>query len=148
MPQPRADLIRLYEHTQYRVRLADGGHAVIHVHQTLPNALCRLLPDPDTRWAFISAWNPHSQWLPAAENRPRQRHLLNHLRQLVPTPRIFAAMGIGPADAQGQRWREPSLFVVGITPDQVDALLHRFEQNAAVCGTGHEPATLHWSTTT
>ena len=142
MPISRHALIALYEHTQYRVRLARGGHAVIRVHQPLPAALQL---DPGTAWAFITAWNPYSQPLSVDTNRARQRRLLARLRQLEPLPHVIAGVGVGPADATGKRWREPSLFVAGISLESADTLMREFEQHAIVCGAGNEPAALHWN---
>ncbi len=142
MPAPDNALIALYERTQYRVRLARGGHAVIRVHQPPPASLQL---EPGIPWAFITAWNPLSRPLPAEANRTRQRRLLARLRQLEPVPRIIAGVGVGPADTGGRHWREPSLFVAGIDLETADALMREFEQHAIVCGTGNKPATLHWN---
>lgn len=145
MPIADATLVTLYERTQYRVRLPRGGHAVIRVHRPLPEPLRPLLPDPAATWAFITAWNPHSQRLSAAVNRARQHRLLEWLNQREPVPRIAAGIGVGPADVEGRRWREPSLFVAGIDREHADALMQVFEQHAVVLGTGDGPATLHWN---
>ncbi len=145
MPAADDKLIALYERTHYRVRLPRGGHAVIRIHRPLPAALQALLPDPGATWAFLTAWNPYSQLLPADINRRRQRRLLARLRQMRPAPSCIAAgVGIGPVDADGRRWREPSLFVAGIDGGRIDALMHAFEQHAVVLGAANRPATLHW----
>lgn len=142
MPGPSAQLIALYEQTQYRVRLPHGGHAVIRVHAPLPPDLLPLLPSPQAPWAFLTACNPYSQPLSATDNRMRQRRLLQTLRDLPGHLGIHPGIGVGPADAQAPRWREPSLFVTGITLDQTGRLMHQFEQNAAVCGSGSAPCQL------
>jgi hypothetical protein len=52
-------------------------------------------------------------------------------------------MGVGAdADADGRRWREPSLFVAGTSFEWLDALMLRFGQHAIVRGTGNSPAQL------
>lgn len=137
----------IYERTQYRVRLARGGHAVIRIHQPLPAALRILLPNPDAIWVFITAWNPHSQHQPADLNRLRQRQLLVRLRQLKPVPRITAGVGIGTMDIKAKRWREASLFVAGIAMTSIDDLMREFQQQAVVCGHGHECAELRFNLT-
>jgi len=141
MSTSRDELTALYERTQYRVRLARGGHAVIRIHQPLPAALHTLLPDPDAIWTFITAWNPRSQHRPVAVNRMRQRQLLARLRQLEPVPRITTGVGV----AEDGQWREASLFVAGIPMTSVDALMREFQQHAAVCGRGHERARLRFN---
>lgn len=138
-------LTALYERTQYRVRLARGGHAVIRIHQPLPAALRALLPNPHADWAFITAWNPRSQHQPVDINRMRQRELLARLHQLKPVPRITAGAGVGPADAEGKQWREASLFAADITMMSVDDLMREFGQHAAVCGHGHGHAELRFN---
>lgn len=141
MPTSRDELTALYERTQYRVRLARGGHAVIRIHRPLPATLHTLLPNPDAIWAFITAWNPRSQHQPANINRMRQRQLLARLRQLEPVPRITVGVGV----AEGGQWRETSLFVTDITMTSVDALMREFQQHAVVCGRGHERAELRFN---
>lgn len=145
MPASRDELIALYERTQYRVRLGRGGCAVIRIHQPLPASLQVLLPNPQATWVFITAWNPLSQRRPAGINRLHQRRLLARLRQLEPVPCIAAGVGVGPADAHGQRWREASLFAAGIAMASVDDLMREFQQHAVVCGHGHEPAELRFT---
>ncbi len=135
----------IYERTQYCVRLQCGGHAVIRIHRALPASLRTGLAEAYTPWAFITAWNPVSRPLSIAVNRSRQRQLLMRLRQLRPLPCITAGVGIGSADDENHPWREPSLFVVGIELERVDALMRAFDQNAVVCGTRDKPASLRWN---
>lgn len=141
MPASRDELTALYERTQYCVRLARGGHAVIRIHQPLPAALHTLLPNLDATWAFITAWNPRSQHQPIDVNRMRQHQLLTWLRQLEPVPHITAGAGV----AEDRQWREASLFVTGITMASVDVLMREFQQHAVVCGRGHERAELRFN---
>lgn len=119
-------LIAAYRSTDYRVRLAQGGFASIHVDAPLPDAL-RTLIGPHS-WAFITAWNPYSQKRPRAQNHAAQQALLAALRKLPST------LAIRPAIGAGQDWREPSLFVVGPELVQTDALAQQFQQNAYVHG--------------
>lgn len=137
-------LTALYEHTQYRVRLARGGCAIIRVHQPLPPALRAMLPTPEATWAFITAWNPYSRTQPTKVNRASQRQLLTRLHQLVPEPRIAAAVGMSDAEPH---WREPSLFAAGVRLDHMDDLMLAFEQHTIVCGHGDGPAELRWAPT-
>lgn len=134
----RITLRDLYAHTQYRVRLTRGGHAVIRVGQALPQALMEALPSMDIPWAFVTAWNPRSRQLPALANRARQRELLAALR--TQSAILKAAVGV----ADDARWGEPSVFVAGLPFDRVDALMQPFCQHAIVRGMGAQPAELHW----
>ncbi len=140
MPAPYdSALAAIYARTEYRVRLSYGGHACIRCGAPLPAALRRLLPAIDTPWAFVTACNPQSRCLSPAVNRQRQRRLLQWLRDTHPHAVIRA--GVGTAAA----WREPSLFVVGITPPACEELMHRFQQNAVILGHGDSSARLAWN---
>lgn len=127
-----------YVHTQYRVRLVRGGSATIRIDEPLPAALAQALPAPGAPWAFVTAWNPHSQPQAVAINRARQRTLLAALR---PWAAVLRA-GVGIA-GDGQ-WREPSVWVAGVAFAQIDRLLQPFAQHAIVRGIGAQPAQLHW----
>ncbi|HET7359528.1 MAG TPA: DUF3293 domain-containing protein [Rhodanobacteraceae bacterium] len=131
-----------YLRSDYRVRLAQGGCASIRVGQPLPAALRATLPDAGAPWGFITAWNPWSTPRPPAVNRTAQRQLLAALRAQVPASCVRAAVGV---DADGKRWREPSLFAAGVAFAVLDALMLRFGQHAIVRGTGAGPAELHWA---
>jgi hypothetical protein len=52
--------------------------------------------------------------------------------------RFIGGIGVGPAG-----WREPSLFVPGMTHAQLDAMARRFGQLSVVRGIGAGPAELH-----
>lgn len=138
MPSP--SLTALYEHAQYRVRLASGGHATIRIGQVLPAPLVDVLPQTDAPWAFVTAWNPRSRPQPVLANRIRQRRLLAALRQQPSPPRLMAGVGVGAHPP----WREPSLFVVGLPFAALDRLMHPFRQHAIVRGCGAHPTRLHW----
>jgi hypothetical protein len=143
MHMPSADLVAAYERTEYRVRLGRGGCATIRVGEPLPETLQAVLPAADAPWGFITAWNPYSEQQSPEANRSAQRELLKALHNRALTPRIFAGMGVGAdADADGRRWREPSLFVAGTSFELLDALMLRFEQHAIVRGIGNSPAQL------
>jgi hypothetical protein len=146
MTMPSAELMDIYLRADYRVRLARGGHVSIRVGEPLPEALRAMLPDADAPWGFITAWNPFSTPQPAAANRTAQRQLLAALCAQVPPSYIHAAVGVGAdIDANGQRWREPSLFAAGVPFTVLDALMLRFGQHAIIRATGPTPAELHWS---
>jgi hypothetical protein len=72
----------------------------------------------------ITAWNPRSQTLSAAENQARNLEL----EQLLEArgARIFEAEGRSP----DRTWREASFAVVGLAESEIEELALRFEQNA------------------
>lgn len=80
-------------------------------------------------WAFITAWNPHSQQRAAEENARRQAELVSVIRE---RGWIFLeAMGI-PADPKWQP--EASVLVLGIPREEAVEIATRFRQNAIVVG--------------
>lgn len=135
MPLPEA-IWRAWLDTDYRVRIARGGCAVIRVGQSLPAALRDFLHGPDEPWGFVTAWNPVSVLQPRHTNRMRQRELRDAAR--TRGFRLLAGAGVGP-----EGWREPSLFVSGGDFAALDALSRRFRQAAIVRGLGHGEAELH-----
>lgn len=129
-------LLAAYRATDYRVRPARGGVAVIRIGEALPMQLQMLAQDRP--WGFITAWNPRSAMLPRAQNRLAQRALL----ALVQTSAETAAVRPGVGVAGNRQWREPSLWVVGLGTATLDALGSRFGQWAYVHGQGRSFAQL------
>lgn len=119
-------LIAAYHDTDYRVRLKQGGWASLRIDAPLPPSL-RLLIGSHS-WAFITAWNPLSQVQSRHQNHAAQRALLTALQKLPATAAIYPGLGVG------LHWRESSLFVVGPTLGDTDALAQQFHQNAYVHG--------------
>ena len=135
MPLPES-IRRAWSATDYRVRLARGGHASIRCWQPLPPPLLDLLPRPNAPWGYVTAWNPGAVSLRRSDNRTRQRSLRDELK--ADRLAFFAGIGVGT-----DGWREASLFVPGITYARLDALASRFGQLSVVRGTGAQPAELH-----
>jgi len=129
-------LLAAYQATEYRVRLARGGYAVIRIDRPLPLELQPLAQA--LSWGFITAWNPRSESTSRANNRLAQRVLLAHLRALQETVAVRPGVGV----ASDGRWREPSLWVIGPTPTTFDALARRFDQFGYVHGDGTSQARL------
>ena len=127
-------LIDAYRTTEYRVRLLQGGWASIHVDAALPAPLLALTGGRS--WAFITAWNPHSQPQPRLQNHAAQHNLLDALRCLPRT--LYIRPGLGA----GNNWREPSFFVIGPDLAEIDLLAQQFHQNAYVHGRGEGAARL------
>lgn len=128
MPLPES-IQRAWTETEYRVRRPWGGYAKIRCGAPLPAPLLAVLRHADDPWGYITAWNPAGVRLPAADNRERQRRLRDELKE--DGQRLFAGIGVGPND-----WREPSLFVPGITFEQLDSIGRKFGQLGVVRGTG------------
>ncbi|MGH8216600.1 MAG: DUF3293 domain-containing protein [Rhodanobacteraceae bacterium] len=128
MPLPES-IRRAWTETQYRVRSPWGGYAIIRCGAPLPAPLLALLGRAEDPWGYITACNPAGVRLPATENRARQRRLRDELKD--GGHRCFFGIGVGSND-----WREPSLFVPGMTFEQLDSLGHDYGQLGMVRGTG------------
>ncbi|GAB2570237.1 DUF3293 domain-containing protein [Dyella jejuensis] len=127
-------LIDVYRAADYRVRLTRGGWACIRVDAALPSSLQEMIGRHS--WAFITAWNPHSQKQPRAQNHAAQHALLSALRGLLQTVDIRLGIGVGG------HWRETSFFVIGPDLAAIDELAQQFRQNAYVHGLGNGYARL------
>ncbi len=80
-------------------------------------------------WAFITAWNPGSKKLDAAENQRRQAALEAEVKQ---GGYVFYR-GAGVPDEKG--WvAEESLLVIGMNREQAVKLGMKYEQAAIVAG--------------
>ena len=116
-------LLTLYRASRYDARLPDGRHAVLEVGRAPDPALRPWLGDAPLA-AYLTACNPRSSALPAAQNE----RLLAQLR------RELDAAGLRYLDGDGylpgEQWREPSVLVTGLAPDALDALVRRYAQNA------------------
>lgn len=89
--------------------------------------------------AFVTAWNPHSQVLSAAENRQRNAQLSAMIRQAG----FCCIAGIGTAP-DGEWAGEDSFLVLGISREAAGQLGQQFAQHAIVfCGANAVPA-LMW----
>lgn len=119
------DLIRAYRETEYRVHGTPGF--VLRVDAASAELLALHRRHRVASSAFLTACNPYSRMVDAAENEKRQRALAGALGA-----RGFACLpGIGQHPTGG--WPgEDSLLVLGPTLDEAQALGNEFEQNAIV----------------
>lgn len=131
-----AGLLALYRRSHYEIRLP-GGHAraILRIDEPVPAAVSDWLAEMPFG-AFITAYNPRSTTLPARDNRRAQHALLVSLR--AANARVLAGVG----RMRGESWREPSLFVAGLSLSDVDVLACRHSQNAVVLAHGNGVAQL------
>ncbi|HEX7348924.1 MAG TPA: DUF3293 domain-containing protein [Rhodanobacteraceae bacterium] len=127
---------RAWYETDYRVRLPTGGYASIRCDQPLPHVLLAWLPAADTPWGYLTAWNPAGVSLPRAANRQRLRRMRDELK--ASGWRYSLGVGVGTTG-----WQEVSLFVIGMSYTQLDALAHHFGQSGLIRGIGASPTELH-----
>jgi hypothetical protein len=127
-------LLDAYRTTRYLVCVDGVEWAELRIDQPLPASLQSVVGAQN--WGFITAWNPLSVERDEALNLSAQRALYASLKRLTHAP-VLPAIGIG---ANG--WSEPSLFVVGTSPDELDVLARERRQNAYVHGHGASTANL------
>ena len=116
-------LLTLYRASRYDALLPDGGTLSLRIGERPPQSLFDWMGDLALS-AYLTACNPHSMALTAAQNARRMNALLQELD----------AAGIaylrGDGHLPGETWREPSVLVKGLDLAAVDALVRRYEQNA------------------
>lgn len=125
-PPPRADrLLALYRRTHYAVFLPDGSTATLRIGEPPSPAVAAWL-GADGQAVYLTACNPRSRALPAAENETRLAGLRHRLHA------AGARWLEGSAAIPGQPWRESSLLITALPLAQLDALARHFGQNASV----------------
>jgi hypothetical protein len=125
-----------YLRTGYRATTPQG-ELVIRIGHACPELDRLLVTLGENCWAFISACNPGSELLPAAENAARHERLVETLAE--EGLRFF--LGCGEADASD--WpAEASVLVPGLSRTRGCALGLAFGQNAIVWGEKGSPAQL------
>lgn len=118
-PDRIAELLEAYVHADYRWEI-DGhwhririGEAAPEVDAAFPGA---------TRFALLSAWDPHS--VPQGDHANRQADEALHFN-LASGPYAYRAAFSSAID---RSWREPSWLVIGLPPEGLDLLGRRFGQ--------------------
>lgn len=131
-------LLRAYRATAYYVFLPVGG-IVLRCGRRTPRLDGWLKAERLTRWCVLTAWNPASRRLGAAENRRRQEALRQRLR--ARGYRLFR----GENHAGTQDWPvEETLFVPGLARAAARVLMRGYGQNAFLWGARGKPARLCW----
>ena len=130
------ELWRAYERTTFCVE--DGGRRVCFRAGSRSQKLDRLLSRREaSRWAFITAWNPGSVLLPAAQNAARGAELRAAVTELGLEAIVGEGIGEDPS------WTpEASLLVFGISRGRAIELGRQFGQLAIVTGRRGEPSSL------
>lgn len=140
----RGSLERAYRDTAYEA-LGPGTQLDLRVDESHA-ALDALLEATGRRgWAFMTAWNPRSQTLPAEENGERQRALWAALEELSgedgSPPLLLPGRGRGLTGA----WpAEESVLALGIARRDALRLMRSFDQHAFLAGTRGGRAELVW----
>lgn len=135
---PLADIERAYRNTTYLVDHPEGAFG-IRLGEPCPRLDAVLAAHGVKCWAYVTAWNPRSQPLPAAVNAARHADLLARVAQLG--YRVFP--GRGQPDS-GDWIPEESLLILGITEAAALALGAQFGQHAIVVGESGGSAGLRW----
>ena len=90
------------------------------------------------RAMLITAWNPYSVPVPRPENDRRQQALEAEVELLG--IKCLPAHGADP----GGKWEEASLCLFDVSPEQRDAWMRRYEQNAVVLVDAEGDVRLFW----
>jgi sugar fermentation stimulation protein A len=124
--RPARSLAATYAGSVVHLRTADAGPVTIEPVPGGggPGRLPALLPPATRRLVVLTACNPRSRLLGAAENADRNRRLLAELE--ARSLRWIIADGSSPDGS----WHEPGYGVVDGDVDEVLALARRFEQLA------------------
>jgi Protein of unknown function (DUF3293) len=136
-PSPnRRALWDAYRRTTYLARTGDG-EIRIHPDRHSPGVDALLTAHGADQWVYVTAYNPESRRLSEEENVVRQQALVRavHDRGLT----FFEGESVLDAAA----WPpEPSLLILGISPEEGRVLGQRFGQLAVVVGRLDQPARL------
>lgn len=132
------ELLAVYRATSYRVFLP-GGIADLRIDTAHPGLAAWLAAEHSDRWAILTAFNPGSGPLAAAENAERQARLECRLLEAGYEP--FAGENLADDGA----WPvEDACFVAGIDAARAVELAAAFGQKAIVCGAADGIPRLLW----
>lgn len=90
-------------------------------------------------FAFITAYNPRSKVLSAAQNELRHAELEKLL--IAESFRFLTGYGTDKDEKWG---REMSLLIMNISKEKAREIARKFEQNAIVCGEKNQETKLVW----
>ncbi|MGB0866168.1 MAG: DUF3293 domain-containing protein [Granulosicoccaceae bacterium] len=131
-----SDLAQAYRATTYQLTV-NGQQVPVRIGEPAGEMAVHLPQVNAQSWAFITAWNPHSNILSAPENARRNARLFQQL----------AAKAYAPAIAipDSTDWpREPGFVVFDIPLTELLALAETHEQHAVVVGQNGGAPELIW----
>lgn len=131
----RSELEPLFLRTRYRAFVA-GSELVLRCGERHPWLDDVLRQHGLSTWAFLTAWNPGGDLLPAGENRLRQTQLQERIQD--------AGLAFYPGVGELDDWSEESLLILGPSLTQVHDWASTFGQAAFVWGELDQPARLEW----
>lgn len=137
MNHPTPDLVQAFSETHYTVQ--SEPPFTLRIGQPCPELMPLMAQHGSACAAFITAWNPWSQTLSAAENQARQHTLKAQLSQHG----LPFVDGIGQHPSNG--WPgEASVLVLGLDRQAAMALAKAHEQHAFVWVGSDGVAELVW----
>lgn len=120
-----SELDQAFAETHYIVH--DEAPFVMHIGQPCPELKALMAEHNALSAAFITAWNPFSQNLPARENKARQDKLKADLKKRG----LICIDGIGKHPSN--KWPgEDSVLVLGLGLEAAKSLARHYEQHAFV----------------
>jgi hypothetical protein len=138
MHAPSPAMARAYRATAYRVFLP-FGEIVLRCGRKARRLDDWLEAEGLAHWCVLTAWNPGSRRLAAAENRRRQEALRQHL--LARVYRLFP----GENHADAKNWPiEETFFVPMLAQAAARELTRSYGQNAFLWGARGKAARLCW----
>lgn len=135
----RAELEAAYARAVYRVDVPPRP-IFLRVGEASPELEPWLAARGAQRFAFLSAANPGSETLPAAENARRHRRLVERVGAIG-----LPAIGGESYEAATGGWRETSLLVAGLAREAALALAREFGQVALLVGEVGGPVELQFA---
>ncbi|WP_426754913.1 DUF3293 domain-containing protein [Myxococcus sp. Y35] len=127
----RERLTKAYAATRYVVRphaCTRGVEQILRAGALHPALDATLAARGHREWAFLTAWNPGSQWRSNEENRRAQERLVAQL--------IAGGWVVAPAlgEADDGSWCEQSLFVPGLPREEAGRFGRAYGQVAVLVG--------------
>jgi hypothetical protein len=138
MDETRTELEEKYRQAIYVV-IAKTGEIRFQIGENSAQTDALLTACNAERFAFITADNPRSQVLSAADNELRRHALIN----LLNAEKLYFLEGYG-ADKDEKWGREASVMILNIPEEKAREIARKFEQNAIVCGKKNEKIKLIW----
>ncbi|TXF91147.1 DUF3293 domain-containing protein [Neolewinella aurantiaca] len=113
---------------------------VLKIGESHPDFDAFMLSGGHHAYAFLTAWNPRSDALPAAENIARGQQLLLQLEE-----RNLTFMPAVTRDPSGEWGVEEGVFIFNAPPESVLELAAAWQQNAVVLGARGAVPRLVWA---